>query len=258
MKIGRIVVCCVLAAAACGCGKKKSSSSLSSSSSDGFAKGQSKVMVSDKEDAETMAMRGRKLFVAITEANTEREAAGLASVWPKSAKDRDEDTEDIAGMDFSDSAKYFEELLDLKNNGTKDCQPYVKGIGLHDLSGGGVPTAPDNVKTLEGKYVGWSVLKGLRDEMGENIPVLVSANVAVSTLPTCGDIDGGLTMKVGIGRNQGAERDMFGNKYFVVVYKDGAACVIDAKDNTIGKFFRNASFSIPNDAVLEYLETGCR
>ena len=29
-----------------------------------------------------MAMRGRNLFVAITQANTDREAAGLSSVWP--------------------------------------------------------------------------------------------------------------------------------------------------------------------------------
>jgi prepilin-type N-terminal cleavage/methylation domain-containing protein len=31
-----------------------------------------------------MSMRGRNLFVGITQANTEREAAGLESVWPKS------------------------------------------------------------------------------------------------------------------------------------------------------------------------------
>ena len=30
-----------------------------------------------------MSMKGRNLFVGITQSNTEREAAGLASVWPK-------------------------------------------------------------------------------------------------------------------------------------------------------------------------------
>ena len=37
-----------------------------------------------------MAMRGRNLFVAITQANTDREAAGLSSVWP---------SEDTEGLD---------------------------------------------------------------------------------------------------------------------------------------------------------------
>ena len=32
-----------------------------------------------------MSMRGRNLFVAITQCNTEREGAGLMGVWPASA-----------------------------------------------------------------------------------------------------------------------------------------------------------------------------
>ena len=36
-----------------------------------------------KANMSACSMRGRNLFVAITSANTEREAAGLGSVWPR-------------------------------------------------------------------------------------------------------------------------------------------------------------------------------
>ena len=210
-----------------------------------------------KANTSTMAQKGRKIFVAITEANTEREGQQMASVWPKSAKDKDEDTEDIAGMDFSDSAKYFEELFDVKNYGTKDCQPYVKGLDLSILSGGGVPTAGGNVKSLEGKYVAWSVLKGLRDEMEEIIPVLVTRNCAVSTLPVSSDFDGKAKTEVGVGSDKGGEADTpFGNKAFVIVRKGGSAEVIDAKYSKLYQVYKNTPFSVPSDATLEYLKTG--
>ncbi|HBJ59702.1 MAG TPA: hypothetical protein DDY72_04500, partial [Verrucomicrobia bacterium] len=56
-----------------------------------------------------MAMRGRNLFVGITQANTEREAQGLSSVWPhKNTTDGlSDDTEDIAGTAYSSATDYF-------------------------------------------------------------------------------------------------------------------------------------------------------
>jgi len=45
-----------------------------------------------------MSMRGRNLFVAITQCNTEREAAGLQSVWPKTDTDGlDDDDKNLIG-----------------------------------------------------------------------------------------------------------------------------------------------------------------
>ena len=44
-----------------------------------------------------MAMRGRNLFVAITQCNTDREASGLAAVWPQTeAADKNDTSGDIA------------------------------------------------------------------------------------------------------------------------------------------------------------------
>ena len=45
------------------------------------------------------AMKGHRLFVGVTQANTEREARGLTSVWPHQSEEdglNTEDTEDIA------------------------------------------------------------------------------------------------------------------------------------------------------------------
>ena len=36
-----------------------------------------------------MAMRGRNLFVGMTQSNTEREAAGMAEVWPQTSVEPD-------------------------------------------------------------------------------------------------------------------------------------------------------------------------
>jgi len=75
-----------------------------------------------------MAAMGRNLFVGIIQANTEREAAGLDSVWPKSAETRSNDKSDIAGMVFKNSSDYFRALFDLANAGKKNWAPYVAGI----------------------------------------------------------------------------------------------------------------------------------
>ena len=48
-----------------------------------------------------MSMRGRNLFVAITQCNTERTAAGLADIWPK------EETDGYDTDDFLYSLEYY-------------------------------------------------------------------------------------------------------------------------------------------------------
>ena len=84
-----------------------------------------------------MAMRGRNLHTGITQANTEREGAGLTSVWPKSTEQQSDDNEDIAGMAFTDSAKFFEELFNIGKYGQTDWSPYVTGVDIGVLSGSG-------------------------------------------------------------------------------------------------------------------------
>ena len=63
-----------------------------------------------------MAMRGRNLFVAITQANTDREAAGLTSVWPsEDTEGLDEDDKQLIGA--ASSTDYFKYLFDFEHKG---------------------------------------------------------------------------------------------------------------------------------------------
>ena len=49
------------------------------------------------EESFLLAQKGRNLVVAVKAANAEREAAGLSSVWPRSANCLGEDKDDISG-----------------------------------------------------------------------------------------------------------------------------------------------------------------
>ena len=121
----------------------------------------SSAMLSAQTSA--VSMRGRNLFVGITQANTEREAAGLTSVWPKGATNKSDDSEDIAGMTFGTSTEYFKELFDIDGYGKDTWSPYVSGVDMNVLSGAGVP--PFSGQQLDSKNVMWVVAQGLTDEM---------------------------------------------------------------------------------------------
>ncbi len=207
-----------------------------------------------------MSMRGRNLFVGITQANTEREGAGLQSVWPKSTDQQSDDQEDIAGMPFSDSAKYFEELFNIKKYGETDWAPYVSGVDIGVLSGSGVPAFTGGT-SLNGQNVAWCVAKGVTDEMEDIVPVLVTRNAQIGALPTSSGSHDMSTDKteVKIGKADGGESDTpFGNKAFIVIRKGGAAQVIKAKYNKLYLVYNRQSFVIPQGTTFEYLKTGAK
>ena len=208
-----------------------------------------------------MSMRGRNLFVGITQANTEREGQGLPSVWPKDSSTQTEDTDDIAGMPFSDSAKYFEELFNIAKYGEEDWSPYVSGVDLGVLSGSGVPAFTGGT-SLNGNNVAWKVMKGVADEMEDVIPVLVTRNVEQSSLD--GQISSGphdsssIKTDIKIGKANGGESDSpFGNKAWIAIRKGGAASVIKAKYSKVYLVFNRQSYTIPQGVNCQYLPTNC-
>ncbi len=218
----------------------------------------SSAMLSANTNA--MAMRGRNLFVGITQANTEREAMGLQSVWPKDSTQQSDDTEDIAGMAFSDSAKYFTELFNMERYGEEDWSPYITGVDLGVLSGSGVPSYSSGTE-IKGDNVAWSVAKGVTDEMEDVIPVLVTRNADVAKLPKTSGKNDMSTDKTEIkmGKTNNGESDTpFGNKAFVLIRKGGASQVIKAKYNKLYLIYNRQSFVIPQSVSFEYLKTGCR
>jgi len=201
------------------------------------------------------SMRGRNLFVGITQANTEREAAGLTSVWPKTSSSKSDDTEDIAGNTYGNALDYFKELFDIDNYGKEGWSPYVTGVDLNVLSCSGVP--PMQGGNMEAKNITWIVAQGLTDEMEDVIPALITRNCDYQKLHTSGDFDGKTKTEIGVGKANGGESDTpFSNKAWVCIRKGGGTSVIKAKYSKLYLVYNQQSFTIPSDAQFTYLKTG--
>ena len=188
-----------------------------------------------------MAMRGRNLFVAITQANTDREAAGLSSVWPQQDTEGLDD-EDAKLIGASSSTEYFRYLFDFdrKKNAT-DWKPYVD-VDIGVLSGSGVQGATGS--NLEKKNVAWLVCKNIAPEMADVVPVLVSRNVQYSALNSAigNRVDGNEPTEVQCGNGTGADDQPFGNKAWVLVRKGGASQVIKARYSKWSVIFNHQGF----------------
>ena len=201
-----------------------------------------------------MSMRGRNLFVGITQANTEREAAGLPSVWPHKveADGKSDDTDDIAGNVYNTSTQYFETLFDVKNITAQNWSPYVTGVDLGVLSGNGVPAATGT--SLTKANVAWCVASGITTEMEDVIPVLVTRNADVSVIN--GELSSG-THDMSTKKDEiplTAEPAPFGNKAMIVIHKGGAANVVKAKYAKMYLVFNKQSFTIPEGINVELLK----
>ena len=203
-----------------------------------------------------MSMRGRNLFVGITQANTEREAAGLPSVWPHQVEQDGflkDDSEDIAGQKFDSAAKYFEELFNVKNITSPNWSPFVTGVDLNVLSGNGVPAATGT--SLTENNVAWSVISGITTEMEDVIPVLVSRNADVSAFNSelsVGTHDMSTKKdEIKLGTKYAAP---FGNKAMIIIHKGGAANVVKAKYAKLYLVFNKQSYTVPEGLQVKLLE----
>lgn len=188
-----------------------------------------------------MAMRGRNLFVAITQANTEREAAGLSSVWPQAKTDGlDDDDKTLIGA--SSTTEYFKYLFDVQNKGdSANWKPYVDcDIGV--LSGGGV--AGVSGTSITRNNIAWLVAKNVQSEMADVVPVLVSRNVQYATLNSAlaSKVQGNESTEVKCGNGTGEDDVPFGNKAWVMVRKGGASQVIKQRYSKYSVIFNRTGF----------------
>ena len=195
-----------------------------------------------------MAMRGRNLFVAITQCNTEREGAGLQAVWPQTdTEGLDEDEQKVIGA--QNSTDFFKYLFDLETD-AKDRQAYVD-VDISCLSGGGVPGMTGT--TLQSKNVGWLVIQNLSSEVSDVIPALVTRNVDYDTLNSnLTSYDGSKTGDVKCGVGSGDLATPFGNKAWVMVRKGGGTQVVKAKYSKLPVIFNRQSFD--NTALANSLK----
>ena len=199
------------------------------------------------------SMRGRNLFVGITQANTEREAQGLTSVWPHQTEDdglNTEDSDDIAGTAYQSSTEYFKALFDIDNYGQESWAHYVSGVDIAVLSGSGVPAFTGS--SLQSKNVAWTVVSGITDEMEDIVPAIVSRNMETDNFPTSGTQDmSNQKDAVDLGKKY---PQPFGNKAAIVIHKGGAANVVKAKYAKLYLIYNKQSFTIPNGITLKYIK----
>lgn len=166
-----------------------------------------------KQMAEAAALKGRNLFVLITQTNTEREGAGMSSVWPKTGNALSGDADDIAGVAFDSANAYFEVLFDSKRMNTSEWMPYVKGSDCLNIF------KDDNV-------CGWIVIVNADDDSPDTLPVLVSSNVNPDYLSRRSK---GV---IPIGTKAGRAKTVWGDEYVVVVRKNGKTDIISAESVT--------------------------
>lgn len=166
--------------------------------------------------AKTAATKGRSLFVSIIQTNTEREAAGLPDVWPKTGDSLNGDTDDIAGVAFDSANAYFEVLYDRKRKNTNEWMPYVKGDDCLNIFG-------------NDQVCGWVVAVNVGNDLDvpDTAPVLVSSNVDPNCLNKHRD---GV---IPIGTKAGRAKTAWGDEYVVVVRKSGEVDVIPADKVTM-------------------------
>lgn len=196
------------------------------------------------------AMRGRNLFVAITQANTERESAGLNAVWPQTdTEGLDDDDKKLIGA--SSTTEFFKELFNMDKYGTTEWRPYVD-VDLSVLSGAGVPGLAGT--TLTKNNIAWVVVQNLQNEVEDVIPAFVSRNVDYSALGGyLKKFDGTSTDEVKCGN--GSYSTPFGNKAWILIRKGGASQVLKAKYSKLNVIFNRQGFdnsSLQND--LQFLE----
>ena len=199
------------------------------------------------------AMKGHKLFVAVTQANTEREARGLTSVWPHQSEEdglNAEDTEDIAGRQFGSSTEYFKELFDLDRYGSERWAPYVAGIDLDVLSASGVP--PVVGTALQARNVAWTVASGVTAEMEDIVPVFATRNIDTAVFPTSGSND--MSAKHDVVELGAKYPQPFGNKAGVIVHKGGATQIVTPRYAKLNHIYGRQSFTIPAGITMKYLE----
>jgi prepilin-type N-terminal cleavage/methylation domain-containing protein len=196
-----------------------------------------------------MAMRGRNLFVAITQCNTEREGAGLQAVWPQTDTEGLDD-EDKKVIGASSSTEFFKYLFDLETD-AKDRKPFVD-VDISCLSGGGVPGMTGT--TLQQKNVGWLVVQNLQSEVADVVPALVTRNVDYTALESkLTSYDGSSSGDVECGKAGGNNTSTpFGNKAWVMVRKGGGTQVIKAKYSKLPVIFNRQSFD--NSALANSLK----
>lgn len=174
----------------------------------------------------TLGSRGKDIYVAITSANSEREAIHGLSVWPDRGA-------------FTNSTDYFRHLFDEEHYGTPTWKPEVQGFDYSKLAGAGVPRCRNN--RLTAVYNAWSVAEHLADEWDEVMPVLVTRNVDASSLASPDTMTNGLRTL----RFDTTWDTPFGDGGMILIRKSGAVFKGRRKNLSYDKVYKTAKAASP-------------
>jgi len=170
-----------------------------------------------------VGQKGKDIYMAVTQANLEREPLGLGNLWPRDGSGNEGATTDQEEQKLiaasTTSTEYFKFLYDEENRGASDWESRVDGFDYSKLAGSGIVPASQQLQQQNNM---WAIVCNMRDEMTEVLPVLITRNVDASTL--LGKFD---QSKTGSGSGNMVEFDQaeqkpFSNKGFVIIRKGGA------------------------------------
>ena len=185
------------------------------------------------EDLTMFAKCGEMLYKSIRQANIEREATGLETLWPKSRKYLSQDKDDISGKFYNNSVAYFFVLFDLANAATANWRPYLECESKWAI--GRVGSLPkSNPVSL------WSVALDINDEMDDNVPVLISSNLDCAKLPLVWNGKGKPDDKIPI-----TTHPLIGNHGVVIVTKGGKILKLRSSKVTLRNICGESPFALP-------------
>jgi hypothetical protein len=186
-----------------------------------------------------VAVRGKDIYVAITDANKDREPIGLPPLWPKTCFASTNHPGDVSSKIFTTSSVYFYELYDGPNVGNEKHDPYIKGFDYSKLAGAGVPAKSGGGK-LDAQNNMWIIAANITDQDDDRIPFLITRNVDVKEIERV--VNKGLKaseFKIGIDLGKGQYKAPFSNKGFAAVFKGGAVWNLKKRTVTLGDIFKN-------------------
>ena len=187
----------------------------------------------------------RSLYTSMIMANTQREATGLDSVWPRTAGSKllASDSSDIAGMAFKNSAEYFDVLFDIKNkDNPSDWSPYVDFMKANQLDGLRFGSKDSSCA--------WIIAANVQEDVSDNMPILLSGNVdpvKMLEILAGGDADAPLPFGSKVGRGN----YVWADEFVVVVRKDGKLEILTEKYFTVKGFLKGQKLALDG---LTYLD----
>lgn len=197
-------------------------------------------MNSQERDAlQKMCSGGVSLVQGLIRTHATRRS-DLASAWPRAKVGNGAPPSgDAASRAYGSATDCFNDLFDMSHYGTSEWAPMVDGKILGAL---GTNAVVDKAIRAEG--LDWCIVANVTDDTPDFMPVLISANFNPALLPCKWDGRTDRFTRLPIGPASGAAKSMFGDKFIVIVRKDGCVRKVKAEKLTYFLLFCRSAFDL--------------